>query len=58
MALPAVGQAAPADYRFEAVTPTLVRGVGVPFQVRAVSRLNGQPIPGIEMRDARVGPLS
>jgi hypothetical protein len=53
-ALPTASQAAPADYRFEAVTPTLQRGVGVPFQVRAVSRFNGQPVPGIEIRDAYV----
>lgn len=51
---PSFGDAAPADYRFEAVTPAVERGVGVPLQVRVLSRSTGLLVPGIDMRDARV----
>lgn len=52
--LPTASLAAPTDYRFEAVTDTVVRGVGVPLRVRALYSANGQPAPSIEVRDARV----
>lgn len=51
---PAFAQAAPVDYRFEAVAPTVERGVGVPLQVKVSSRLTGLPVPGVEVREARV----
>lgn len=52
--LPTASLAAPTDYRFEAVTDTVERGVGVTLRVRALHLANGQPAAGIEVRDARV----
>lgn len=52
--LPIASLAAPTDYRFEAVTDTVERGVGVPLRVRALHSPNGQPAAGIEFREARV----
>lgn len=52
--LPTASLAAPTDYRFEAVTDTVERGVGVPLRVRALNSATGQATPGLEIRDARV----
>lgn len=52
--LPTASLAAPTDYRFEAVTNTVERGVGVPLRVRALYAATGQPVAGLDVRDAFV----
>lgn len=47
-------QAAPADYRVEAVAPIVERGVGVPLKVRISSRASNLPTPGVDVGDAWV----
>ncbi len=51
---PAVSQAAPADYRFEALAPVVERGVGVPLKVRIWSRTTNAAVAGADIRDAYV----
>jgi hypothetical protein len=46
--------AAPADYRFDALSAPVERGVGVTVQVQAVNVRTGQLVPGIEFRDPRI----
>lgn len=54
LAVPTPCLAAPADYRFEVVANTVERGVGVPLRVRALYAATGQPVAGLEARDAFV----
>lgn len=51
---PAVGEAAPADYRFEAVAPLVERGVGVPIKIQVWSRAGAALVGGVDMGEARV----
>ncbi|MBT9470775.1 MAG: hypothetical protein IV099_06280 [Phenylobacterium sp.] len=46
--------AAPAEYRFDALSATVERGVGVTVQIQAVNIRTGQPVPDVEFHDPRV----